>query len=68
MSFALLKDPATEVQVLIRNDHVSAVEVKTVDHTVTVYLIGGQTINLTQEQSRQFIHHLKTQMHPIPNP
>jgi hypothetical protein len=68
MSFALLKDPATDVQVLIRNDHVSAVEVKTEDHAVIVYLVGGQTLHLSTEQSRQFIHHVKTHMHPIPTP
>jgi hypothetical protein len=66
MSFALVKDPATEVQFLIRNDHISAVEVKKEDEAVVIYLLGGQTIHLTHEQSRQFLHHLKTHMHAVP--
>jgi hypothetical protein len=66
MSFALVKDPTTEVQFLIRNDHISAVEVKKEDEAVVVYLLGGQVIPLTHEQSRQFLHHIKTHMHPIP--
>jgi hypothetical protein len=64
MSFALLKDAAAELQLLIRNDHVSAVEIKKDDQTVIVYLVGGQTIPLTHEQSAQFIHHIKTHFHP----
>jgi hypothetical protein len=68
MSFALLKDSAADLQILIRNDHVSAVEVKKDDQTVVVYLLGGQTLQLTHEQSAQFIHHLKTHMHPVPTP
>jgi hypothetical protein len=64
MSFALLKDPATEVQVLIRNDHVSAVEIKKEEQSVTIYLVGGQTLHLTHDQSKQFIHHIKGHMYP----
>ncbi len=66
MSFALLRDPATDEQLLLRNDHVSAVEVKKGDESVTVHLVGGQTLHLTHEQSKQFVHHVKTHMHPIP--
>jgi hypothetical protein len=66
MSFVLLKDPATEEQWLIRNDHVSAVEVKKEDQSVIVYLLGGQTLHLTHDQSRQFVHHVRTHMHPGP--
>src|SRR5260370_6037596 len=62
MSFALLKDPASEVQVLVRNDHVSAVEIKKVDQAVVVHLVGGQTLQLNPEQSKQFVHHIKTHM------
>lgn len=64
MSFVLLKDPPSDVQLLIRNDHISAVEVKKEDHSVTVYLLGGQVLNLTQEQSKQFVHHVKAHLHP----
>jgi hypothetical protein len=66
MTFALLKDAATEVQMLIRNDHVSAVEIKKEDQSVTVYLVGGQTLHLTHDQSKQYVHHIKTHMHPAP--
>jgi hypothetical protein len=64
MSFALLRDPATEVQLLVRNDHVSAVEIKKEDQAVVVHLVSGQTLHLTHEQSKQFVHHIKTHMHP----
>jgi hypothetical protein len=63
MNFLLLKDAATEVQLLIRNEHVSAVEIKKEDQAVIIHLIGGQTLHLTHEQSRQFVHHVKTHMH-----
>ncbi len=63
MSFALLKDAATEVQLMVRNDHVSAVEIKKDDQSVTVYLVGGQILHLTHEQSRQYVHHVKSHMH-----
>lgn len=64
MSFALLQDPATETQLLVRNDHVSAVEIKKEDEAVVVHLLGGQTLHLTHEQSKQFVRHIKTHMHP----
>ena len=64
MSFALLRDPVSDEQILIRNDHVSAVEVKKEDESVTVHLVGGQTFHLTHEQSKQFVHHVKTHLHP----
>ena len=63
MSFALLKDPATEVQLLVRTEHVSAVEIKKEDQSVAVHLLGGQTLHLTHEQSKQYVHHIKTHMH-----
>jgi hypothetical protein len=66
MSFALLKDVAGDSQYLIRNDHVSAVEIRKGEESVTIHLIGGQTIHLTHEQSRQFVHHVKTHMHATP--
>ncbi len=66
MNFALLKDPAKELQMLVRNDHVSAVEIQKGDHSVTLHLVGGQTLHLNQEMSRQYVHHIKTHMHPVP--
>ena len=62
MSFVLLKDAPSDTQVLVRNEHVSAVEIKKEDQAVLIYLVGGQTLHLTHEQSRQFVHHLKTHM------
>jgi hypothetical protein len=53
MSFVLLKDPTSEEQLLIRNDHVSAVEVKKGDESVTIHLLGGQTLHLTHEILRR---------------
>jgi hypothetical protein len=66
MSFALLRD--TDDQVLIRNDHVSAVEIKKEDQSVTVHLLGGQSLRLTREQSREFVQHVKAHMHPTGSP
>jgi hypothetical protein len=65
-SFALLRD--ADDQVLIRNDHVSAVEIKKDDQSVTAHLLGGQTLHLTHEQSRQFVQHGKAHMHPTVSP
>jgi hypothetical protein len=64
MSFLLLKDADSDIQHLIRNEHVSAAEIKKSDESVVLYLVGGQTIRLTHEQSKQFIHQVKSQMHP----
>ncbi len=63
MNFILLKDSTTEVQLLIRNEHISAVEIKKEDQAVILHLLGGQTLALTHEQSRQFVHHIKIHMH-----
>jgi hypothetical protein len=62
MNFILLKDAATEVQLLIRNEHVSAVEIKKEDQAVIIHLVGGQSLHLTHDQSRQFVHHIKGHM------
>ena len=68
MNFLLLKDPATEDQLLLRNEHISAVEIKKEDRSVTVHLVGGQTLQLTQEQSKQFVQQVKAQLHPPSTP
>jgi hypothetical protein len=65
MSFALVKDAASDAQLLVRNDHVSAVEIKKEDHSVTLHLLGGQTLHLTQEQSKQYVHHIKSHLHAV---
>ena len=64
MNFIFLKDPTTEVQLLIRNEHISAVEIKKEDQAVILHLLGGQILALTHEQSRQFVHHLKVHTQP----
>jgi hypothetical protein len=64
MNFVLLKDPKTEDQYLIRNEHISAAEIKKADESVALYLLGGQTIHLTHEPAKQFVQHVKTHMHP----
>jgi hypothetical protein len=63
MTFALVNDAATEVQLMIRNEHVSSVEIKKGDQSVTLHLLGGQTLHLTHEQSKQYVHHIKSHMH-----
>ena len=63
-SFVLLNDPGSHEQLLIRNKHVSAVEVKKGDEAVTFHLVGGQTLRLTHEQAKQFVHQVKTNIHP----
>jgi hypothetical protein len=30
---------------------------------VTLYLRGGQTLHLTHEQSKQYVHHIKNHSH-----
>ncbi len=65
MSFAMLQDPTTEVQLLVRNEHISAMEIKKEDQAVVIYLVGGQTLHLTHEQSKQFVHHVKTHLHTV---
>lgn len=64
MNFMLLKDTKTEVQYLIRSDHISAAEVKKGEEAVVIYLVGGQVLHLSHEQSKQFIHYVKDHMHP----
>jgi hypothetical protein len=64
MSFFLLKDPKTDLQYLIRNEHISAAEIKKVDESVVLYLLGGQTIQLAHESAKQFVQHVKASMHP----
>jgi hypothetical protein len=64
MNFMLLKDPATEVQLMIRYDHISAAAIQKGDQSVTIYLIGGEVLHLTHEQSKQFVHHVKAHMQP----
>ncbi len=62
MNFVLLKDSGADEQLLIRNDHLSAVEIKKEDQSIIVHLLGGQTLHLTHEQAKQFIHHIKAHM------
>jgi hypothetical protein len=31
-------------------------------------MLGGQTLHLTHEQSKQFVHHVKAHMHPTGAP
>jgi hypothetical protein len=64
MNFIFLNDPVSQRQRLIRNDHLSAVEVSKTDESVTLYLLGGQEIHLTHDESKQFIQHVKAHMHP----
>jgi len=64
LTYMLLKDSKTEVQCLIRKEHISAAEVKKGDETVTVYLAGGQVLHLTHEQSQQFVQLIKEHMQP----
>jgi hypothetical protein len=62
MTYYLLKDPVNHHQRLIRDDHVSAVEINNEDHAVTLMLLGGQNIKLTAEESKQFIKAIKSHM------
>jgi hypothetical protein len=62
MNFILLNDPAGQRQQLIRADHISAIQVSKADRLVTVYLVGGQELHLTHEESKQFVHWTKAHM------
>jgi hypothetical protein len=64
MNFMLLKDAKTEVQYLVRYEHISAAEIKKGDESVIVYLAGGHIIHLTHDQSKQFVHSVKSHMQP----
>ena len=64
MSFILLKDPKTDLQYLIRNEHISAVEIHKSDEAIVLYLLGGQTIHLAHEPAKQFVQHMKAHMYP----
>ena len=66
MTYYLLKDPANHHQRLIRDDHVSAVEINNEDHVVTLLLLGGQNVKLTPEESKQFIKAIKSHMPASP--
>jgi hypothetical protein len=66
MSFLILKDTATEVQLMVRMEHISAAEIQKEDRSVTVFLAGGQELRLTQEQSKQFLHHVKMHAQQVP--
>jgi hypothetical protein len=64
MTFVLLNDPTNQRQRLIRYDHVSAVDVSKSDESVTLYLVGGQEVHLSHEESKQFVQHVKAHLHP----
>ena len=64
MNFVLLNDPASHRQRLIRNDHISVVDINKADQSVTLLLLGGQEVHLTHEESRQFVQHTRAHLHP----
>jgi hypothetical protein len=64
MNFLVVKDPATEAQLMIRSEHISAAEIQKEERSVTIYLSGGQMLRLTHEQSKQFLHLVKAHMGP----
>ena len=66
MTYYLLKDAANHHQKLIRDDHVSAVEISNDEHIVTLLLLGGQNVKLTVEESKQFIKAIKAHMPSSP--
>jgi uncharacterized membrane protein YvbJ len=66
LTYYLLKDPANHHQRLIRDDHISAVEINNEDHVVTLMLLGGQNVKLTPEESKQFIKAIKAHMPSSP--
>jgi hypothetical protein len=61
IGFILLNDPKNEHQRIIRGEHVSAAESRREDGIVSLSMLSGERIVLTQEESRQFIQH--TQPH-----
>jgi hypothetical protein len=64
MTYMLLKDMKSEVQYLIRKEHISAAEVKKGDESVVLYMIGGHVLHLTHDQGQQFVHLIKEHMQP----
>jgi hypothetical protein len=63
-NFILLNDPGSQRQRLIRQDHISGIEVEKADHSITLLLLGGQAVHLTHEESKQFLQHAKTLLPP----
>jgi len=68
MKFILLNDSGSQSQRLLRNMHISAVEVSKADQSVTVFLLGGQEVRLTHEESKQFLAHIKAHLHTTGQP
>jgi hypothetical protein len=63
-TFVFLNDPGSQEQRLIRNEHISAITINQADQLVTLYLVGGQELVLTHEESKQFVQYTKGHMHP----
>jgi hypothetical protein len=67
VGFILLNDPGGQRQRLVRVDHISAAEISKSDQSVTLFLLGGQEIHLSHEESKQFVQHTKSVMRPTEN-
>lgn len=62
--FIVLNDKASTREHILRGEHISAVEIRKQDREVTVHLIGGQTLALNTEESKELLHHFhKTHPH-----
>ena len=62
MVYLMLNDPGSHRQRVVSMDHVSAFEINKTDHLITLFLMGGQEIHLSLEESRQFLHHMKSKI------
>lgn len=63
MHYILLNDPRSQVQHFVCSDHISGAEIRKEDQIVKLYLLGGQELTLTHEESKQFLNHVRSRMH-----
>ena len=56
-SSLFLNDAGSNRQLLIRGEHVSAVELLRDKRIIVLHMSGGETLPLTNEESRQFLQH-----------
>jgi hypothetical protein len=59
MTFMRLADTKNDVTIYICYQHIGAYELDS-HQVVTVYLLGGQTLRLSKEASREFVEHIKS--------
>lgn len=63
MKFLVLNDASNHRQRYLRNIHISGFNVNQADQSVTILLMGGQELQLTPDESRDFLAHIKADIY-----